>query len=276
MGSGPAGNGPLPRGSSHKVSVCAVVFGSLPCAQRRGGMGGRGFAGQATEARATAPHPGPPLRLRRKGVSRSGSGAGSHRLAAPSLARSAGEGWGGVEALPGKPQKQEQKHPSPALPFACGEREGADQDQGRGVVDLRPPPLRVAQGRDGEGLRLYRASHRSKSNSTPPRPSPSPAAKGRGQSAARCLRVGRSTDPVAAEPQPDLTFAERARHGPRPLLLRSTLRDPPRESTTTTPPMSRSVATAGTDRRASIDADGLQFLNWPVQSWWHSVRAGHA
>ena len=38
---------------------------------------------------------------------------GRYRLEAPSLARSAGEGWGGVGAFPGKPQKQEQKHPTP-------------------------------------------------------------------------------------------------------------------------------------------------------------------
>jgi len=31
---------------------------------------GRGFTGQATEARAKAPLPGPPLRLRRKGGGR--------------------------------------------------------------------------------------------------------------------------------------------------------------------------------------------------------------
>ncbi len=146
MGGGPAGNGPLPRGSSHKASVCAVTR-------------------------------------------------------APSLARSAGEGWGGVGALPSKPQKQGQQHPTPSAassrlraPLRLRRKGGGRSGSGWEVVDLRPPPLRGAQGRDGEGLGLYRASHRSKSKSTPPQPSPSPAAKGRGQIRARGGKSRLATD----------------------------------------------------------------------------------
>ncbi len=74
---------------------------------------------------------------------------------------------------------------------------------------LEPPPLRVAQGRDGEGSGLYRASHRSKS--TPPRPSPSPAAKGRGQSTCSVPSSWKESCSVRAQ---SLDTVRRAESGP--------------------------------------------------------------
>ncbi len=75
---------------------------------------------------------------------------------------------------------------------------------------MRPPPLRAAQGRDGEGSGLYRVSHRSKSKSTPPRPSPSPAAKGRGQSACLMPSLEEVLICTLAEPRPGRARGERA------------------------------------------------------------------
>ncbi len=69
--------GPLPRASGHRASVCGGV--------------------RTPPSRTTRPV------------------TGNHRLEAPSLARSAGEGWGGVGALPAKPPKQQQKHPTPSV-----------------------------------------------------------------------------------------------------------------------------------------------------------------
>ncbi len=66
--------------------------------------------------RVSAPAAVGRVRLLRKGFD----------LRPPPFRQGEGEGWGGVGAFPGKPQKQEQKHPTPALPFACGEREGAE------------------------------------------------------------------------------------------------------------------------------------------------------
>ncbi len=92
--------GPLPRASRHRASVCGGLL--------------------TPPSRATHPV------------------TGNDRLEAPSLARSAGQGWGGVEALPGKPQKRRAKAPHPGPPLRLRRKGG-----GRALAQC----LRVGAGR---------------------------------------------------------------------------------------------------------------------------------
>src|SRR5690606_27449733 len=83
-----------------------------------------------------------------------------------------GGGWEGV--LFGAPGK---KHPSPALPFASGEREG-DKRRRKGGNErvLLPLPFGRAADKGEAGRGCF---PRRPAKSTPPQPSPSPPAKGR-------------------------------------------------------------------------------------------------